>query len=91
MTGQVQDNVERNRFELVVDGQVVFASYRRNGEALAIYHVEAPPRLRGTGAAGRLMQGVVEAARREGLKIVPYCGYAAAWIRRHREYSDLLA
>ena len=91
MTNRVQDNVERSRFELDIDGQVVFASYRRQGPVLAIYHVEAPPRLRGTGAAGRLMQGVVEAARQEGRKILPYCGYAAAWIRRHREFSDVLA
>ena len=91
MTNLIHDNVERSRFELDVDGQVVFASYRRQGPVLAIYHVEAPPLLRGTGAAGRLMQGVVEAARREGRKIVPFCGYAAAWIRRHRDYRDVLA
>ncbi len=90
MTSQIHDNVERSRFELDVSGQVVFASYRRQGPRLAIYHVEAPIPLRGTGAAGRLMQGVAEAARREGSKIVPYCGYAAAWLRRHREYHDLL-
>jgi predicted GNAT family acetyltransferase len=87
----IQDNIERSRFELDVDGQVVFASYRRQGEVLAIYHVEAPPQLRGTGAAGKLMTGVAEIARQEGRKITPYCGYAAAWLRRHKEYHDLLA
>jgi predicted GNAT family acetyltransferase len=86
----VQDNTGRSRFELDVDGLVVFASYRRQGDTLAIYHVEAPPRLRGTGAAGRLMRGVAEVARQEGRTIVPYCGYAAAWLRRHKEYRDLL-
>ena len=48
------------------------------------------PSLRGTGAAGRLMRGVMETARAEGLKVVPICSYASAWIRRHREYHDLL-
>jgi predicted GNAT family acetyltransferase len=91
MTTAIHDNVERGRFELDVDGQVVFARYRRQGQVIAIYHVEAPPPLRGTGAAGRLMQGVVEAARGEGRKIAPYCGYAAAWLRRHKEHRDLLA
>ncbi len=69
---------------------MVFASYRRQSEVLAIYHVEAPPLLRGTGAAGKLMRGVAERARQAGLRITPYCGYAAAWLRRHREYCDLL-
>jgi predicted GNAT family acetyltransferase len=91
MSELVQDNTNRMRFELQVDGQVVFATYHRQGETLAIYHVEAPPQLRGTGAAGRLMQGVAEAARQEGWKVAPYCGYAAAWLRRHKEYRDLLA
>ncbi len=91
MSELIQDNTGHSRFELNVDGQVVFASYRRQGEVLAIYHVEAPPQLRGTGAAGRLMRGVAEAARQEGRKVAPYCGYAAAWLRRHKEYRDLLA
>jgi len=86
----VQKTTATRRFELDVDGQVVFANYERRGEALVIRHVEAPVPLRGTGAAGRLMQGVAEIARNEGLKIAPLCGYAWAWIRRHKEYADLL-
>lgn len=72
MSELIQDNTDRSRFELHVDGQVVFASYRRQGEVLAIYHVEAPPQLRGTGAAGRLMRGVAEAAHvRKGGRLPP--------------------
>jgi len=36
------------------------------------------------------MAGVMEIARAEGLKVRPLCWYARAWIRRHREYRDLL-
>lgn len=91
MTSEVTDNRERSRFELEVDGRIVFANYRRAGGRLAITHVEAPPPLRGTGAAGRLMEGVMEQARAEGVKVTPLCGYAAAWLRRHKAYADLLA
>ena len=87
----VQDNPDRRRFELDVDGQIVFANYRRQDGALLITHVEAPPVLRGTGTASRLMQGIAEIARQEKVKIVPYCGYASAWLRRHKEYRDLVA
>lgn len=90
MTSTITDNREKRRFELDIDGQIAFANYRREGTRLVIPHVEAPPPLRGTGAAGRLMQGVMEIARAEGLKIVPLCGYASAWIRRHKEHHDLL-
>jgi predicted GNAT family acetyltransferase len=91
MTDPIRDNVERSRFELDVGGQTVFASYRRQGPVLAITYVEAPPPLRGTGAADRLMHGVVATARAEGSKLVPLCGYASAWLRRKKEYRDALA
>lgn len=87
----VRDNPERHRFELEIDGQVVFCTYRRQGATLVIPHVEAPPALRGTGAAGRLMEGVMRIARDQGLTVVPICSYAAAWLRRHGEWDDLLA
>lgn len=88
---EIHDNAQRSRFELDVGGQVVFANYGRRGGELAIYYVEAPPPLRGTGAADRLMRGVAGIARREGRKLVPLCGYAAAWLRRRKEFADLLA
>lgn len=91
MTDQVHDNEQRRRFELDVGGLIVFANYRRHGDVIAIDHVEAPMPLRGTGAASRLMEGVATIARREGARLAPYCGYAAAWLRRHKEHRDLLA
>jgi predicted GNAT family acetyltransferase len=91
MANPVYDNQERSRYELDIDGQIVFANYRRTGSTLAILHVEAPLPLRGTGAAGKLMQGIMEIARATGAKVVPLCSYASAWLRRHREYGELLA
>lgn len=88
---EIRDNVDQSRFELPVDGEVVFADYRRQDDVLAILHVEAPPVLRGSGAAGRLMRGIAEKAREEHLTIRPRCGYAAAWLRRHRDYADVVA
>jgi len=79
----MRDNHEARRFELDVEGQVVFANYRRGEGTLFIDHVEAPPSLRGTGAAGALMQAIVAEAQAEKRAIVPVCGYAAAWLRRH--------
>ncbi len=87
----VVDNQASNRFELEEQGLVAFADYRLQGGRLVIPHVEAPPALRGTGTAGRLMTGLLDTARERGLKVVPVCPYAAAFIRRHPEYQDLLA
>jgi hypothetical protein len=89
---EVHDNPERHRFEMVEQGQIVFADYRRDGRLLFIDHVEAPVSLRGTGAAGRFMEGLVTVARAEGSRIVPICSYAVAWLRRHPEFAaDVVA
>ena len=90
MTSKVRDNPDKGRFELDLGGQVVFARYARQGSVLVIPYVEAPPALRGTGAASQLMACVMEIARTEGLKVRPLCSYASVWMRRRREYHDLL-
>ncbi len=78
----LHDNLEAGRFETTEKGQVVFADYRRAPGRLYIDHVEAPPSLRGAGAAGRLMQAIVAQAAAEQREIVPLCSYAAHWLRR---------
>ena len=79
----VKDNPQRSRFEMAEAGQIVFADYRRDGSTIYIDHVEAPQALRGSGAAGRFMEGLVEAARAEGARLVPICSYAVHWLARH--------
>ena len=69
----------------------VWADYVDDGSARAILHVEADHELRGSGAAGRFMQALVDHAREEGLTLVPRCGYAVAWFRRHPDQRDVAA
>jgi predicted GNAT family acetyltransferase len=91
MSQAVVDNAALSRFELTEQGLTAFADYHRVGDRLILPHVEAPVPLRGTGTARRLMTGVLEIARDQGLKVVPRCPYAAAFIRKHPEYQDLVA
>ena len=86
-----RDNPEQQRFEWSEKGLVVFADYFPAKDALVIPHVEAPVALRGTGAADRLMSALATHARQSGVKLVPTCGYAVAWFRRHRDAQDVLA
>jgi uncharacterized protein len=84
------DNKEARRFELEEKGLLAWAEYRiRDGKYL-IPHVEAELPLRGTGAAGRLMQQIVDHARAQKLVLVPRCSYAQAWFARHPEADDVL-
>lgn len=79
----VIDNSAESRFELEEEGELAWADYRREPGRLIIDYVFSPPALRGKGTAGRLMEGLQAAAAARGETIVPICGYAAAWLRRH--------
>ena len=86
----MKDNQAESRFEREENGLLAWAEYRiRNGKYL-IPHVEAEMPLRGTGAAGRLMQDIVDHARAQQLVIVPRCSYARVWFQRHSEAQDVL-
>jgi predicted GNAT family acetyltransferase len=79
-----------HRYEMDEQGLTSWADYRRAGDRLIIDHVESPPALRGTGAAGRLMAAVAAEARAGSLKVTPICSYAAAWLHRSAEFRDLV-
>ena len=38
----------------------------------------------------QLVSGVLDDIRARGLEVVPLCPFAAAYIRRHPEYADLV-
>ena len=84
------DNSAQGRFELTESGHLTYASYKIVDGKMLIPYVEAAIPLRGTGAAGRLMTQVAAAAPAKNVKVVPLCGYAAMWFRRHPEHKDLL-
>lgn len=92
MSEPFTDNMALHRYELLVNGQIAFADYQHKEKGvLTILYVEAPPELRGTGAAARLMQQVMEDAKAKSLKVRPICGYAASWIQRNPDYRAMLA
>lgn len=88
--GELRNVQSHSRYEMDENGLTSFADYRLKDGRLFIDHVESPPALRGTGAAGRLMAALAQDARERGLKITPICGYAAGWLKRSPDYRDLL-
>ena len=87
----ITHDADRLRFEQEEDGRLVYASYRFRNGAYALTHVEADEELRGTGAASRFMQALVQHARDNSLKLAPLCSYARSWSKRHPEANDVLS
>ncbi len=57
---------------------------------LIAYHTEVSDSLRGQGIAGKLLENMVDYARKNNLKVVPLCPYVHAQFKRHPEkYNDI--
>jgi predicted GNAT family acetyltransferase len=53
-------------------------------------HTEVPAEISGHGVGSQLVRGALEAARAQGLKVVPKCPFVAAYMAKHAEFNDLL-
>ena len=88
---QVVDNPAELRYELEVDGVLAgIVRYRTEPGVVVLVHTDVDPAFEGRGLGGRLVSGALDDIRDRGLRVVPLCPFAAAYIRRHPEYVDLI-
>jgi predicted GNAT family acetyltransferase len=87
----VVDTPERKRFEVSVRGEPAgFLVYRSRKGLLALIHTEVEDRFEGSGLGGRLARFALDQAREQGLAVLPFCPFVNEWMKRHREYVDLV-
>lgn len=87
----VRNNSTENRFELEADGHVAMAHYTLTPGVITFTHTLVPKELEGRGIGSKLARGALDAARAQGLKVVPKCPFIAGYIGKHPEYADLVA
>lgn len=86
-----RDNPDQSRYELDEGFGVVFAEYREHDGRRALTHFETPEAARGKGAAGRLMQHILDEARASGRALKARCGYAIDYLEKHPDVGDVLS
>lgn len=85
-------DTQRKRYVGARDGvEVAFAEIDLIGsDAILIKHTEVVPAEEGKGYGSALVRSLLEHIRAEGKKVIPICPYAAAYIRKHPEYQDVV-
>ena len=86
----VVDRTDLNRYELAVDNDVAFLTYRRKPDHILLAHTEVPEVFRGRGYGSVLAKHALDEARRAGLNVIVKCPFVTAWLRRHHEYDDII-
>lgn len=85
------NNVELSRFEVYADGQLAgYSSYRIRNGRMSMLHTGTDPRFQRMGLASAVVRAALESARFRDLKVLPYCGFVARYIRNNDQYLDLV-
>jgi uncharacterized protein len=88
---EVVDAPERERYELLVDGDAVgFSAYRLRPGLIAFVHTEVDESMQGRGLADRLIGFALEDARARDLAVLPFCPFVKSFIERHRDFEPLV-
>ena len=80
-----------HRFEVQVDGETAMLTYRKQDDTITFIHTRVPNGIGRHGIGSELVRTGLEYAKSQGLKVIPLCPFAAAFIQNHSEYLDLLA
>jgi uncharacterized protein len=89
----VEDNPEESRFEARLGDRIVgIAEYELPDDQgpITFTHTEVLPDVEGQGVGGRLARTALDDVRRRGLRVIVECPFIASWVRRHRDYDDLI-
>ncbi|GAA4306991.1 GNAT family N-acetyltransferase [Compostibacter hankyongensis] len=84
------DNTTGSRFELTVDHYTGFITYRLQGDKIYLLHTEVPEQLSGKGAGAALVEKTLRYIEAHHLKLIPYCPFVIAYLKRHPEWQRLL-
>jgi predicted GNAT family acetyltransferase len=82
-TPDVVDNRAASRYEVTVDGHTAVLDYERRSDRLVLVHTEVPPELRGRHLGDALVKAALDAAQADGLRVVPVCPFAKAYMHKH--------
>jgi uncharacterized protein len=87
---KIINNKADRRYELAVEGHIAATYYKLADGVITFVHTEVPPELGGKGIGSKLIKGVLDQVRADGLKVIAECPFVKAYIEKHADYVDLL-
>jgi len=86
---EIANNEAERRWQARLDGELAgYAEYRAGRGRIVFTHTVVEPRFEGRGVGTGLARAALDAAVASGQRIVPYCPFIGAYLRRHHEYDE---
>lgn len=91
MDTMVSNNTGLHRYEIHADGALAgFVEYNVLSEAVMFTHTEIDKAFEGKGLGSKLARHALDDVRAQGKQVIPVCEFIAGFVRKHREYVDLV-
>ncbi len=91
MEVEIRHDMNQKKFYALVGGQEAHVLYQEQGKDVLNYlSTFVPEELRGEGIAAQLAEFALNYARKHHYKIIPTCPYISHYIKRHKEYQNLV-
>ena len=90
-TPNVTHNAAAGQFEARTEHGLALLKYTNHGDVMDLAHTTVPQEAEGQGYGAALAKAALDHARREGVKVIPSCPFVASYVKRHRDYADLVA
>ena len=88
---QITDQPAQHRYEARIGGELAgYCEYNLLSEAIMFTHTEVLEAFEGRGVGSALARHVLDRARSDGKQVIPVCQFIAGYIRKHRDYADLV-
>lgn len=85
---EIINNKQKKQLEYTEQGEIARLEYRFYKQSIALMHTVVPKQLEGKGIASALAETAFAYAKVLDKKVMVYCPFVAAYVKRHPEVKD---
>lgn len=86
----IVNNKQEMQFEISMDGEKAFLTYRYYKKDIALMHTTVPKSLEGKGIATALAKEAFNFAKAQKKLVIIYCPFVAGFVQKHDGYKKQL-